>query len=288
MNEADRWHKDMLRLMAQGNPFLHDMAAARIIVQADVCACDDPKARKDVLDLLDTWLNTFGALQAKMKALTKDVLPMVIMAKKEIMDKPAAKQEGGSDDDDDDPWMAGTRAQMPARRRMKPSKVMQRGRWDDLSLQACRMFEDEDSLRVYCFYGMDIDAKGGLPIIPVLRFGMHEVFGGGVRAAYHRGEVPRPWAQPGPVRLDTAILEDLIILLAAYEPRLSRSEREMRFVGLSPYLRGVPVSRTLDNAWDTVAGLERRHIISVGSGDVWSVTGLNAEDIAKLAECWRH
>jgi len=286
MNDADQWHKDMLRLMAQGNPFLHDMAAARIIVQADVCTCDDPKARKDQLDLLETWLNSFGALQTKMKVLTRDVLPMVIMAKKEIMEKPAAEEEGGSSDDDE-PWMASTRTQKPRQRRVKPSKVMQRGRWDDLSLKACKMFDDEDSLRVYCFYGMDIDVKGRLPIIPVIRFGMREVFGGGVRAAYQRGEVPRPWAQPGPVHLDTAMLEDLIILLAAYEPRLSRSEREMRFVGMSPFLRGVIQDRTLSNGWDTVAGLQRRNIISVDADDVWSVTGVNTKDIARLAECWR-
>lgn len=286
MNEADRWHKDMLRLMAQGNPFLHDMAAARIIALADVCTCDDPKARKDALDLLDTWLNTFGALQAKMKALAKDVLPMVIMAKKEIVDKPAADDEGG-DSDDDEPWMASARAQKPQQRCVKPSKVMQRGRWDDLSLNLCRMFDDEDSLRVYCFYGPHIDEKGRLPIIPLIRFGMHEVFGGGVRASYQRGEVHRSWAEAGPVEIDTAMLEDLIILLAAYEPRLSRSEREMRFVGMSPYLRGVIQDRTLGNAWDTVARLERRRIISVEPGDVWAVTGLDAEDIARLTECWR-
>jgi hypothetical protein len=276
----------MLRLMAQGNPFLHDMAAARIIVQADVCTCDDPKARKDALDLLDTWLNTFGALQAKMKALAKDVLPMVLMAKKEIMDKPAADEEGDSSDDDE-PWMASAGAQKSRQRRMKPSKVMQRGRWDDLSLKLCRMFDDEDSLRVYCFYGPHVDEKGRLPIIPLIRFGRHEVFGGGVRTKYLSGEVQRPWAEPGPMDLDTAMLEDLIILLAAYEPRLPRSEREMRFVGMSPYLRGVVQDRTLGNAWDTVARLERRQIISVGPGDVWSVTSVDAEDIARLADCWR-
>jgi len=89
------------------------------------------------------------------------------------------------------------------------------------------------------------------------------------------------------VHLDTAMLEDLIILLAAYEPRLPRSEREMRFVGMSPFLRGVIQDRTLSNAWHTVARLERQHIISVDSYDVWSVTGVNAEDIARLADCWR-
>jgi hypothetical protein len=289
MNDIERWRSEMLRLMGQGNPFLHQMAAARIIVQADICTCDEPEKRAALLDVMEIWMKTHQAMQVMMQKLSKDELPLIAMARKELQDDACSGDDDGEADASDDEEFPFATAVMPRpkRRRMKPSRVLAKGPWDPTHQRYwLKAFEDEDSLRSFCFYGPLMDDRGRVPNRPLLASKEREISGYGVWGAYKRGAVKRPWNSESPCGPDVMMIEDLIILLAAFVPAIPRGEWERRINGLTPFLRSSLAARVLEEADAAAVRLFESGVITSNGNGAWGLKDLDAAAVEVLARCW--
>jgi hypothetical protein len=82
------------------------------------------------------------------------------------------------------------------------------------------------------------------------------------------------------------MIEDQIILLAAYEPWLSPRVRELRFLGLSPYLRSAPKERVLGLGWLAAGALIERGVIVASADGRWSLGQMDDAALKRLTEQW--
>jgi hypothetical protein len=288
MSDVKGWHQDVLRLMSPGSPFLLMMAGHRIVVQADCCTCGDDERRAAVLDAARIWIATYMMMQSDIQRLTKELVPQIMAARDALKgdERPATDDTLDPDHEEDLPFEK-TAKPRPGKRPVKPSRVLVSKPFTDRDLKDCRLyFEIEDDLRMLCFYAPFMKEDGDVPAIPLAMIGKAKVTGYGVRTLYAYGQVQRPWAGPGETSLDRAMTEDLIILLSSYEPWLSSRDRELRFIGLSPFLRGVTKERTLASGWEAAGSLMGRGVIAASPDGHWSLGNADQKAVEVLTQQW--
>lgn len=310
--QFDMFRVDMFRLMNQGNPFLHQMAANRIVAWAALGRAD-PHARAVMLEVMQTWIKSFTAMRTMVDQVGKELLPQVLKAHQEWTEGPPpdefcpecgqgggapgageaeASDEGDAEEDEEDntgtnkgqhqkPMSGGS---IP----MRPSHVIAPGEWNDLSLRCCKLLEDEESLRVLCVYGPSLDSKGRPPLKPLLVIDGAEIYGYGLRNAYSAPSFHRPWAHPQGSSIDEMLIEDYILLLALLEPARYAPERERRVRRLVPFLRGVNIF-ALPNV---AAGLASRLICSgwlvLDADECWSIPAKHRGELDALRLAWEN
>ncbi len=274
MSNFQQLHNEFMLLVGHSSPLTHRLAADRILSMSE-CA-KTTEDRKRVFQATVVWTGTLSVLMRHTEQVSRETLPLVVMAKKDMEDElddgdcecvppdppgpttTLTLPKDGFLDDFPFPFEKKLAAPAP---KVKPSPVIQPGPLEPLQ-RVLHVLDDEDELRTWCVYGPQMGKDGSIPSAPLVDGPTIKSHNNFIARMYRQRKIERPWAMPAKWDVDTAMVEDVILLLILVHGDCSVVRINWHIQRLRPFVRRLDEYKLRLAGYRAVRKLEKMRIIA--------------------------